>query len=118
MTTFAPGKIAYLQLPALDVEVSASFYADVFGWDLRRKDGSISFDDTVGEVSGSWVTDRAPAPEPGLIPYILVTDVEATLARIEARGGSVVTPATPQKAGEAIATFRDPAGNVLGVFQE
>jgi len=31
---------------------------------------------------------------------------------------SYVTPLTTQGAGEAFATFRDPAGNVLGVFQE
>jgi hypothetical protein len=29
-----------------------------------------------------------------------------------------VSPLQPQKEGEAIATFRDPAGNVLGVFHQ
>jgi predicted enzyme related to lactoylglutathione lyase len=33
-------------------------------------------------------------------------------------GGEVVEPMTAQGAGEAIATFRDPAGNVLGVFHQ
>ena len=34
--TFAPGKISYIQIPALDVERSAVFYETVFGWNIRR----------------------------------------------------------------------------------
>jgi predicted enzyme related to lactoylglutathione lyase len=113
-----PGKICYIQIPARDVEGSAAFYADVFGWTLRRSDGTVSFDDTVGEVSGTWVTGRPPTRDAGLIVYVMVTDVEATLDRIVERGGEVVTPRTPQGEGEAFATFRDPAGNLLGIGQQ
>jgi predicted enzyme related to lactoylglutathione lyase len=38
--------------------------------------------------------------------------------RTNSAGGEVASPATPQQEGEAIATFRDPAGNVLGIFHE
>jgi len=35
---------------------SEAFYRKVFGWNIRiRGDGSVAFDDAVGEVSGSWV---------------------------------------------------------------
>jgi len=117
--TLAPGKICYIQIPALDVERSASFYERVFGWNIRRRDGGeVAFDDTVGEVSGTWVTGRPPAQEPGLLVYVLVESVERTLEKIRDEGGEVVTPLTPQGKGEAFATFRDPAGNVLGVGQQ
>jgi hypothetical protein len=33
-------------------------------------------------------------------------------------GGDVASPLTPQGEGEAIATFRDPTGNVIGVFHQ
>ncbi|WP_315823708.1 hypothetical protein [Paraflavitalea speifideaquila] len=43
-----------LELPALAIAVSAAFYNTVFGWQIReRPDGSVSFDDGVGEVSGA-----------------------------------------------------------------
>jgi uncharacterized protein len=117
--TLAPGKICYIQIPALDVERSVSFYETVFGWNIRRRDhGDVAFDDTVGEVSGTWVTGRAPSSEPGLVVYVLVESVERTLERIREAGGEVVTPLTPQGKGEAFATFRDPAGNVLGIAQQ
>jgi predicted enzyme related to lactoylglutathione lyase len=66
--TLATGKICYLEIPAADVERSSRFYRDAFGWELRtRDDGTIAFDDAVKEVSGSWVTDRPPSAEPGIM---------------------------------------------------
>jgi predicted enzyme related to lactoylglutathione lyase len=59
-----------------------------------------------------------PAREPGILAYVVVDSVEATLERIASLGGEVVTPLTAQGEGEAFATFRDPAGNELGIFHE
>jgi predicted enzyme related to lactoylglutathione lyase len=116
---YASGKICYLEIPAIDVEESAAFYEGVFGWELRRRgDGEIAFDDTVGEVSGTWVTGRPPTSELGLAVHVMVESVERALERVVERGGEVVTPMTPLGEKEAYATFRDPAGNVLGVYQE
>ena len=115
----ARGEVRYLQIPSEDPERSAAFYEAVFGWEIRhRDDGATAFDDTSGHVSGMWVTGHPPAGEPGLLVYIRVDDVPAALAEIERHGGEIVMPATLQKPVEAIATFRDPAGNVLGVFHE
>jgi uncharacterized protein len=117
--TLAPGKIAYVQIPAVDVDRSVAFYEAVFGWNIRRRsDGEIAFDDGVGEVSGTWVTDRQPSSEPGLLVYVMVDSVEQKLEQIVQLGGEIATPFTPRGEGEAYATFRDPAGNVLGVFQQ
>lgn len=61
--TFANGKICYIEHPATDVSES-SFYHKVFGWKIRRRgDGSISVDDAVSEVSGTWRTDRKASSE-------------------------------------------------------
>lgn len=115
----AAGEIRYVQIPASDVEASARFYAAAFGWGVRtNSDGERSFDDTSGHVSGAWRTDRAPADDAGVLVWVEVDSVAAALERIAAAGGEVVSPITPQRAGEAIATFRDPAGNVLGIFQQ
>jgi predicted enzyme related to lactoylglutathione lyase len=117
--TFAPGKIAYIQIPSLDVDRAAGFYEAVFGWNVRRSsNGEVAFDDTVGEVSGTWITGRPSSSEPGLLIYMLVESVERTLELIRDAGGELVTPLTPQGEGEAFATFRDPDGNVLGIFQQ
>jgi predicted enzyme related to lactoylglutathione lyase len=119
MPNYANGKICYLELPAADVDESAAFYESVFGWSTRQRgDGALAFDDAIGEVSGTWVTGRPPAAEPGLVVYVMVDDIDAAVARIEERGGEIVTPPTQLGQQDAYATFRDPAGNVLGVYQE
>jgi predicted enzyme related to lactoylglutathione lyase len=112
------GKICYIEIPAADVARSAEFYQQAFGWKMRqRRDGSTSFDDTVGEVSGTFVTGRSPAPEPGFGIYIMVADAGATLAAVQAAGGEIVRPVDPA-ASEVSAWFKDPGGNVLGVYQQ
>ena len=112
------GKICYLEIPALDPQRSADFYSRVFGWPLRRHDdGALAFDDTIGEVSGMWVTGRKPATEPGIIVSIMVADAAATSEAIVAAGGEIVESADPD-AGEPMALFRDPAGNVLRIYQD
>jgi predicted enzyme related to lactoylglutathione lyase len=116
--TFANGKICYLQIPATDIAVSSAFYAAVFGWKLRKRgNGEVTFDDGVGEVSGMWVLDRRPSPEPGIIIYIMVDSATATVTLVTAHGGQIVKPIDP-KAPEITAQFRDPGGNILGIFQQ
>ena len=116
--TFANGKICYIEIPANDITESASFYNKVFGWNIRtRGDGSIAFDDTVNEVSGTWVLNRRPHTESGLLIYIMVDDVAATIEAVIANGGKVVQPMNGN-APEFIATFSDLSGNVFGIGQQ
>lgn len=116
--TYRSGKICYIEIPATDVEQSAAFYQRAFGWAIRRRgDGATAFDDTVGGVSGIWVTGRPPAAAPGLSVYIMVARLEAAIAAVEAAGGRIVARSGPDEP-EVYATFRDPAGNVLGLYQQ
>ncbi len=116
--TSANGKICYLELPALDVARSAGFYERVFGWQIRQRgDGHTAFDDTTGEVSGAWVLGRPPASEPGLLLYIMVDSVAAAVEAVIAEGGEIVQPIGAD-APEITARFRDPGGNVIGLYQE
>jgi uncharacterized protein len=116
--TLANGKICYLEIPAIDVHKSVTFYETVFGWQIRRRgDGSTAFDDGVGEVSGTWVTGRSPSSEPGILVYIMVDSVETTIEAIRANGGEIVQPIGVD-APEVTARFRDPAGNIFGLYQE
>jgi len=116
--TFANGKICYIEIPSTDIARSAEFYRRVFGWQTRKRgDGSTAFDDAVGEVSGTWVLGRPPSPKPGLLVYIMVDSVAATIDAITANGGEIVQ-AIGADAPEITARFRDPAGNVIGLYQQ
>lgn len=91
------GKICYLEIPATDVEVSAAFYVKLFDWKLRvRADGSRAFDDATGAMSGSWVLGRPPAREPGMLPYVMVEDIDRTLEQVRELGGDTAHGARPR----------------------
>ena len=116
--TFANGKICYIEIPAADVVRSAKFYEAVFGWKSRQRgDGATAFDDTTGQVSGSWVLGRPPAAQPGFVIYVMCDSVAATVDAVLANGGEIVQPIGAD-APEITARFRDPAGNILGLYQE
>jgi predicted enzyme related to lactoylglutathione lyase len=116
--TFANGKICYIEIPASDIARSAEFYKKAFGWNIRKRgDGSTAFDDAVGEVSGAWVLGRPPASKPGFVIYIMVDSVAATVEAVVAAGGKIVQPLGVD-APEITARFSDPAGNVIGLYQQ
>ncbi len=115
--TYGNGKICYIEIPATDIARSAEFYRQCFGWQLRKRgDGAVAFDDGVGQVSGTWVLGRPPAAHPGLMVYIMVDSVAETVEKVVAAGGEIVQPIGAD-APEITARFRDPGGNVIGLYQ-
>ena len=115
---YRTGKICYIEIPAINISESAQFYQRAFGWHIReRDDGSIAFDDTTGGVSGTWVLGRPPSDAPGLVVHIMVASAATTIETIIAAGGEIVQPVNPDER-EVYALFRDPAGNILGVYQQ
>jgi predicted enzyme related to lactoylglutathione lyase len=113
---FRPGGISYLRIPAPEVKQTAEFYERVFEWTVDANRAHPSFEDGTGHVIGHFIPDAGVAGEMGVRPYVYVDGVEETLQRVAAYGGEVVEPPYPE--GDlTVATFRDPAGNVVGVWQ-
>jgi len=116
--TLGNGKICYLEIPAKDINVSSAFFKEVFGWNIRQSGSKdLSFDDSVGEVSGRWVTGRSVSSFAGLLIYIMVDNISDILASIVDHGGKIVQPPGMEKP-EMTARFSDPAGNLFGLYQE
>jgi uncharacterized protein len=112
------GGLSYLEIPALDARKSAAFYEKVLGWKLHDRDTDHpKFIDGTGHLIGRWETDLAVFREPGLLPYIYVDDVDDVVGRVTASGGEVVKAPYPE-GNLRVATVRDPAGNVIGLWQE
>jgi predicted enzyme related to lactoylglutathione lyase len=123
-------KVVHFEIPAADLDRAKNFYGSVFGWQLQTMpvgDGEYTV------VTTTPVDERSQLPtEPGAInggllqrddrisAPVLTIDVEAiddALREIEAGGGSTVTPRTPLPGMGAFAYFRDPEGNVLGLWE-
>ena len=114
---FRPGGISYLRMPAVDPHASAAFYEAVFGWKIRGEREDPAFEDGSGHVIGHFRADHAVAGEGGVRPYVFVENLDETIEKIVAGGGEIVTEPYPE--GDLwVATFRDPAGNEVGVWQQ
>jgi predicted enzyme related to lactoylglutathione lyase len=107
-----------MQIPATDTAAAAAFYRDVFGWAIM--DGGRpehrGFADASGEMIGAFVTSLPVVREPGVLPYVYISGIDAVVERITSHGGQIVLQ--PYAEGDLwVATFRDPAGNVMGIWQ-
>jgi predicted enzyme related to lactoylglutathione lyase/predicted CoA-binding protein len=115
--TLGNGKICYVEIPADDIDKSAAFYSEVFGWKTRKRgDGHLAFDDGINEVSGTWVKGRKPSTEAGILVSIMVDSITETVEKIIAYGCKIVKQ-MPISDHEQIAWFNDPADNLLSLYQ-
>jgi predicted enzyme related to lactoylglutathione lyase len=119
------GKVAYLEVPAADPARSAAFYDSVFGWIVASTTPHVSssarptrvaFQDATRDLIGAFVTALHPAAAGGVLPYLYVEGIDQALTTIREHGGEVVENVRAE-GGLWVATFRDPGGNIVGVWQ-
>jgi len=60
---------------------------------------------------------RKPMTEAGLMIYIMVDNIDQAVERVKSNGGKIVQPIGAD-APELTARFSDPAGNILGLYEE
>ena len=108
---FTHGKVSYLQIPALDVAVSAVFYERVFGWRVQSPQSGFEAPGLIGQ----WVDDRPPAANMGVMIWINVEDIDASVELVRVAGGEVLELPTADGPMRWLARISDPAGNVVGI---
>jgi hypothetical protein len=117
-TLTRPGGLSYLEIPAVDLQQSAAFYESVVGWRRRGNDpDEPKFSDPSGHLIGRWVSGRAVSRKPGLLPFIYVHGIDEAVKRVVPGGGEIVK-ARYREGNLWIAVIRDPAGNVIGLWEE
>ena len=123
-------KVVHFEIPADDLDRAKNFYGSVFGWELQTmpmNEGEYT------SVKTTDVDEQTQLPtEPGAInggmflrderltsPVITidVDGIDDALKQIEAEGGSTVAPRTAIPGMGAFAYFKDPEGNVLGLWE-
>jgi len=112
----AAAPIVHLEFRSFDFARASAFYAKVFAWRTEQNASStyMKLDAEEGPSAG-WV--RAEVSQaPGPLAYVVVEDLAATLAEVEAAGGRVLVPKLPFAGGGEIALFADPDGNVVAIW--
>jgi predicted enzyme related to lactoylglutathione lyase len=106
-------RISYVELPVKGTGPVRDFYAQAFGWGFT--DFGPDYAATTGGDVDLGLNGSDDQPIDAVLVLVEVQDLEASLAKVEAAGGEVVVPVFAYPGGRRF-HFRDPAGNVLGVF--
>ena len=113
------GAIEWIEIPAADTQASINFYRTVFGWEMQSFDPDYPmFKDPTGHVGGGFIRKAAPTREAGIMLYISVESIDTIIGDITRNGGKMAHPKT-EIAPEigSWASFNDPAGNLIGLYQ-
>jgi uncharacterized protein len=120
-------KVVHFEIPFDDKKRAMKFYSGAFGWKLTDMEQmnyvmaeSVAANEQrmpvePGAINGGLFERPKEAPHPTL--YVAVDSIDASLKKVEALGGKVVTPKTPIPGMGAFARISDTEGNVIGLFQ-
>ena len=118
--TYRPGVPYWVELTSDDPAAVRAFYGELLGWrfadvDPADADGAVIC--ALGDLPVALI-ERAGDGQPSTwTSYLYVDDIEQTLGRIIAEGGKLVRAPRASASGRRVATFTDPAGVVLGLFE-
>jgi predicted enzyme related to lactoylglutathione lyase len=108
----------WVEIRVADLERAKNFYGNLFNWKItgnENKDYAYWLIDTGEKPNGGmW---RFPKGKPlGVLVYILVDDIDKTLANVVKLGGKVVVPKS-KEGQNAMATIADSDGNFFGLYE-
>lgn len=121
----------HFEIPARDPDRAARFYRRALGWCVERLEweGEPYFklrpgEEGPGAQSGGLRTggglttpDAAGVNHPVVVLHVEGGTLEECLAQVEAEGGTTDRPPRAVGTMGRYATFRDPEGNLLGLWQ-
>jgi len=123
--SISPGDWCHVELLTGDREAAKAFYGAVFGWRFDDVPGAeytmitTSEDGIHGGLGGlAQATGLLPPASNGIVPYIRPDDFDTVLTAVVEAGGEVLIPKTDVLGYGWFAHFRDPDGNVVGLWED
>jgi uncharacterized protein len=123
-------KVVHFEIPVDDEGRAKEFYASAFDWELNDNDmgggniyttaTTVPIDDQMrpkesGAINGGIMKRSANTRSP--VITIGVDSIDEALKKVEASGGSTITPRTPIPDMGAFAYFKDSEGNTMGLWE-
>ncbi len=111
-------KINYVELPAKDLAATKAFFQSVFGWSFVDYGPEYTAFENQGLDGGFFKSDLASSTEKGAALIVFYSNqLEATLAKVEKAGGSILRPIYSFPGGRRF-HFTEPSGNEFAVWGE
>jgi predicted enzyme related to lactoylglutathione lyase len=118
--TFAPGTPIWVDHTSKDVQGSAKFYGQLFGWqaqDLGEEAGHYTMFTQDGKQVAATTPPMSPESPSVWTTYISSSNIADTAKKVDASGGkTLVAPMQVMDQG-SMGVFMDPTGAVFAVWQ-
>lgn len=113
-------RVTNFEIPAGDPQQVMDFFSKTFGWKFTEFDPGHYWMAETGEpgisgINGSVMKRRDPRQP--IVNSILVEDIDATIEKIKANGGTIVVDKQAVHSFGWLAYFKDPDGNIHGIWQ-
>jgi predicted enzyme related to lactoylglutathione lyase len=115
-------RFTHFELVTTDLEKTAAFYREVFGWQVDKWEGPVEYwlvtsgDPSTPGINGGLM--HAGPEMTGTINTVVVDDIDAVLAKAMANGATVVMPKDVIPSVGYQAYIKDNCGIVVGLHQD
>jgi len=114
-------RFTHFELASNDLEKTAAFYSNVFGWQIQKWEGPIDYwlvttgDTSTPGINGGLMQTNGEFK--GTINTIEVANIDAAIAKVLANGGEIVLPKDAIPGVGYQAYFKDNSGIIVGLHQ-
>ncbi len=113
-------RVVHFEIPCDDPQKTIRFFQDVFGWTFQQFVTDeywivITGDEKKPGINGGLMKKKDPKQP--LANSIEVTNMDQTMLAVEKAGGIVVVPKMAIPTVGWLAYFKDPDGNIHGLYQ-
>ncbi len=113
-------RVVHFEIPCNEPVKTIEFFKNAFGWTFQQFGTeeywiAITGDDKEPGINGAVMKKRDPNQPP--VNSINVTNVDEYIKKVEAAGGTIVVPKMPIPTVGWLAYFKDPEGNIQGLYQ-
>ena len=111
------GALVWNELQSPDLDASAAFYGDLFGWQLEDSSGGMGRYLMIknGDSFNGGMRELTPPSPPNWLVYFGVEDLEQALARLGELGGATIAGPIDIEVAR-IAVVADPQGAVFALY--
>ncbi|HEC29875.1 MAG TPA: VOC family protein [Gammaproteobacteria bacterium] len=111
-------KINYIEFPSRDIEKTRNFFTTVFGWSFVDYGPEYTTFSNEGINGGFYKSDLSVSTDNGSALVVFYSNnLEQTLSRIEAAGGTIIKPIFSFPGGRRF-HFSDPNGNEYAIWSD
>ncbi|MDQ3811487.1 MAG: VOC family protein [Chloroflexota bacterium] len=117
---YAPGTPLWVDLSTPDVQASARFYGELFGWDaedLGEQAGHYHMFRKNGKMVAAAGPQADPQQPPAWSTYVATSNATETAQKVREAGGRIIVEPMDVMDQGRMAVFQDPTGAFFSVWQ-